>query len=169
SLFPQPPRVHTPTGATFLRAAKSGPKIPLRYAPDPNGEETLDPSTWRRIWGNLQADVRAGPAARFREPERSLILIREKPVLERRGGRRLQTQMAISGAGEDAAARRPLHKTLLHQIGLDNLLDGVPRLAQSRGNGLDAHRPAGKILRDQGEIAPVEGIQSSAVHFQPVE
>ena len=65
------------------------------------------------------------------------------------------------------AARRALHEALLDQIGLDDLLDGVARLAQRRGKGLDADRTAGVAFRDEREIAPVESIETAGVHFEP--
>ena len=81
--------------------------------------------------------------------------------------RRGQAQMAIGRAGQHAPARRALHETLLHQIRLDDFLDGVARFAQRGGDGLDADRAAAETLRDQLQIAPVEGIEARAVHFQP--
>ena len=75
--------------------------------------------------------------------------------------------MAISRTGENAPPRGALHETLLHQIGLDDLLDGVARLAQRRGDGFDPHRPTTEILRNQRQIAAVESVQPARVHFQP--
>jgi hypothetical protein len=49
------------------------------------------------------------------------------------------------GEGErrqHAAARRALDEALLDQIGLDDLLDGVARLAERRGKGVDSDRAA---------------------------
>ena len=40
--------------------------------------------------------------------------------------------------GEDPSARSALHEALLDEIGLDDVLDGVARLGEGRGDGLDA-------------------------------
>src|SRR5690349_10030984 len=83
----------------------------------------------------------------------SLITVaREQAGLYRRRRRSHKSQMAISRTGKNAAARRALHKALLHQIGLDNLLNGIARLAQCRSDGFDPYRPAIEILRNQREI-----------------
>ena len=50
---------------------------------------------------------------------------------------------------QQAAARRALDEALLDEEGLDDLLDGVARLRQRRGDRLDADRPAAEALGDQ--------------------
>src|SRR5215813_5776776 len=89
-----------------------------------------------------------------------IAVAREKPGLYRRWRRSHKSQMAISRSGKNAAARRALHKALLHQIGFDNLLDGVARLAQGCGDGFDPHRPAIEVFRNQRKITAVKGVQS---------
>ena len=56
--------------------------------------------------------------------------------------RHAHAQMLERQRRQHAAARRALDEALLDQIGLDDLLDRVARLAQRRGDGFDAHRPA---------------------------
>ncbi len=48
--------------------------------------------------------------------------------------------MGISRIGGHAAARRPVEKTGLNQIGLVKLLDGVALLADGDGQGVESDR-----------------------------
>ena len=42
--------------------------------------------------------------------------------------------------GQEAPARRPLHEALLDEVGLDDVLDGVPRLGEGGGDGFGDDR-----------------------------
>ena len=65
--------------------------------------------------------------------------------LRRQRRRHRQIEMAEGVPGQHAAARRALHEALLHQIGLDHLLDHVALVAERRGHGLDPDRTAAVI------------------------
>ena len=62
---------------------------------------------------------------------------------------RRQSEMAISIGRQNPAARASLHKALLHQIRLDDFLDGIAGFPERRGNRLDADRPATERFSDQ--------------------
>jgi hypothetical protein len=68
---------------------------------------------------------------------------------------------------QQPAAGRALDEALLQQEGLDHFLDGVPRLRQRRGDGLDARRAALVSLCDQTEIAAVGAVQPGLVDAEP--
>src|SRR5262249_61525579 len=74
--------------------------------------------------------------------------------------------MHESLACEQTAARCALHETLLHQERLDDLLNGIARMAECRGDGLDTDRSAPKGIRDRLKIAPVESIEAAAINFE---
>ena len=69
-------------------------------------------------------------------------------------------------AGDQPAARRALEEALLDEERLDDLLDGVARLRQRRGERLDADRPAAIVLGDDREIAAVHGVEAGGIHFE---
>src|SRR5258706_12346622 len=75
--------------------------------------------------------------------------------------------MPIGRAGENASARRALHKALLHQIGFDDFLDRVAGFAQRRRDGLDPHRPTAESLSDQSQIAAAENTPAAATPLPP--
>ena len=68
--------------------------------------------------------------------------------------------------GQHAPARGARDEALLQQIRLDDLLDGVARLGQRRGDGLDADRPAAVIHRDAAQIAMIERIEPARVNLE---
>ena len=70
----------------------------------------------------------------------------EQPELRRIARRLGQAEMAEGVAGDQPAARRALQEPALDQIRLDDVLDGVARLRQGRGQRLDADRAAAVIL-----------------------
>ena len=63
-------------------------------------------------------------------------------------------------AGQHAAARRALDEALLDQIGLDDLLERVARLAEGGGDGFDADRAAIVEFGNGGEVAPIELVEA---------
>src|SRR5262245_41687055 len=77
--------------------------------------------------------------------------------------------MNISLRCQHPPTRSALHEALLDEIGLDNLLDRIARLAERGGDGFDPHWAAVIALRDKRKITPVEGIEPALVHFQPCE
>src|SRR6476661_1148896 len=86
-------------------------------------------------------------------------------TVARRAWRR-KPKMGEGALGEHAAARRTRDEALLQQIGLDDLLDGVARLRQRRGDGLDADRTASVIHGDAAQIAMIERVEPAVVHFE---
>ena len=68
--------------------------------------------------------------------------------------------------GEHAAARGARDEALLQQIGLDDFLDGVARLGQRRGDGLDADRAAAVIHGDAAQIAMIERVEPARVNLE---
>ena len=54
------------------------------------------------------------------------------------GRGRVQSKVAIDGAGRDSAARCALQETLLDEIGFEHVFDGVARLANGCGEVVDA-------------------------------
>src|SRR5580693_365338 len=77
-----------------------------------------------------------------------------------------EAEMAERMAGQEASARSALEEALLDQERLDDLLDGVARLRQRRGDGLDADRAAAVIHRDRREIAPVHGVEAAGIDLE---
>ena len=71
--------------------------------------------------------------------------------------------------GEQPSARGALDEALLDEERLDDVLDGVARLAKRRRHGVDADRSAAIAHRDGGEITPVHGVEAGGVHFQFAE
>ena len=74
--------------------------------------------------------------------------------------------MAISLAGQQPAAWGALHETLLHQIGLDDLLDGVTRFGERGGNGFDADGAAVVEFGDDLKIAPVKLVEPARIDIE---
>ena len=74
--------------------------------------------------------------------------------------------MAEGVRGQEPAARRALDEALLDQERLDDLLDGVARLRQTRRDGLDPDRPAAVIERDGRQVAPVHRVEPGGVDFE---
>ena len=74
--------------------------------------------------------------------------------------------MLEGGSSQQPPARRALQEAFLDQERLDDVLDGVARLRQRGGHGIDADRPAAEALGDGREIAPVHGVEAGAVDFQ---
>src|ERR1019366_9171780 len=99
----------------------------------------------------------------------SVLFLPEQPELARIARRLLQAEMLEGMRGEQPPARRALDETLLDQERLDDVLDGVARLAQCGGHGVDADRPVAITDRNGSEIAPVHGIEAGGVHFQFAE
>src|SRR5688572_4107746 len=77
---------------------------------------------------------------------------------------RLEQALLADGAGQlevlvrairrDAPARSARQEALLDQVGLVDVLQRIARLAERRGQGLDAHRTALVKLDDDVEEAP---------------
>src|SRR5262249_8601863 len=67
---------------------------------------------------------------------------------------------------QQTAARRALDEAFLDEERLDDVFDGVARLRQRRGHGIDADRATTIALRDRLEVAPVHGIETGAVDFE---
>src|SRR5581483_12164265 len=67
--------------------------------------------------------------------------------------RRREADMAPAAWRQHAAARRALHEALLHEEGLDHILERVALVGERRRQRLDAHRPAAVILGEAAEIA----------------
>src|SRR5262249_45943626 len=97
----------------------------------------------------------------------SVIVLAEQSELRRVAGGGLgEPQVTECMRGQEPPARRTLDEALLDQERLDDLLDGVARLRQRRRDGLDPDRTAGVVLRDQREIAPVHGVETSSVDLE---
>src|SRR6267143_234192 len=75
--------------------------------------------------------------------------------------------MAERALGKQATARRALHKALLDEERLDDLLDDVPLLAERGRHGLDPNRAATVILGDAAEVAAIPA--STFVHPNTAE
>src|SRR5688572_18897873 len=58
---------------------------------------------------------------------------------------------------------------LLEQVGLVDVLDGLGILAEGRGQGLEADRPARELLDDGAEELAVDVVQAGLVHIQGSE
>ena len=77
-----------------------------------------------------------------------------------------QAEVPVGLERGDAAARRAADEALLQQVRLDDLLQGIARLGQRRGNGLDADRAAVVALGDAGEVAAIERVEALGVDFE---
>src|SRR4051812_11144979 len=102
-------------------------------------------------------------------PSENLTLLLRMAEQLKLGGvaRRLgETEMAKGVRGKKPSAGSALQQPLLDQERLDDLLDGVARLGERRGDGLDADRPAAVILRNIGKIAPVHRVEPGGIHFE---
>src|SRR5271169_6622303 len=108
------------------------------------------PPDWRAC---VRADRRASV----------ILALAEQAELRGIAPRLGETEMAERMAGQEPAARGALDEALLDQERLDDLLDGVARLRQRRGDGLDADRAAAIVHRDRREVAPVHGVEAAGV------
>ncbi len=68
---------------------------------------------------------------------------------------------------QHAAAAGAQHQALLDQERLDHVFQRVARLGQRGGQGLHADRPAGMVLGDAPQVAPVHRVQPEPVDLQP--
>src|SRR5688500_10322751 len=75
--------------------------------------------------------------------------------------------MRESECREHAAARRALDEALLDQIGLDDFLECVARLAERRGHRLDSYRTAIVELRYNIEVAAIQLVESARIDVEP--
>src|SRR3712207_4552544 len=83
-------------------------------------------------------------------------LVGEEADLRRRGQlRHREPQMGEALRREETSARRALEESLLDQVRLDNVLNGVARFRQRGGDRLDPDRPAPEIFGDDGKVAAV--------------
>ena len=77
-----------------------------------------------------------------------------------------EAEVAEGLRGQQSSARRALDETFLDQERLDDLLDGVARLGQRRGDGFDSDRAAAVVLRNIDEVAPIHCIEAGGIDFE---
>src|SRR5262245_43155478 len=80
-----------------------------------------------------------------------------------------QTQVLDSPGSDAAAARGAIEESDLHQVRLVKLFDGVPLLAQGRGDGIDADRTPVELFLDRQQYLPVEAVEPVAIHLQTLQ
>src|SRR3984957_19466246 len=80
-----------------------------------------------------------------------------------------EAEVAEGVGGQEASARRALHKAKLDEIGLDNVLDRVARLGERGGDGFDADRAAAELEGDGVQIAPIHLVEPNDVDVEQLE
>src|SRR6478735_7387594 len=83
--------------------------------------------------------------------------------------RRFEPEVGERGRGGAAAARRALDETLLEQVGLVDVLDGVLLLPHRDGKGRQADGSAGELLADGAEQLAVERVEAGLVDAQHLQ
>src|SRR5215213_4950332 len=74
----------------------------------------------------------------------------------------------VGGAGGDATARRPVEKTYLYQVRLDDLLYGLALLTDRGRDSADPDRPAVKLLYDDAQKLAINLVKTEAVNLHLV-
>ena len=77
--------------------------------------------------------------------------------------------MPPRGGGRHPPARGAHEVSLLDEVGLDDLFDGPPLLAQGGGQALGPHRPAVELLEEEPEELPVHHVEAVRVHLEHVQ
>ena len=76
--------------------------------------------------------------------------------------------MQVGVACRHPAAGRAHHESLLYQVGLDDILDRAPLLAQCSSQGLDADRTAIELLDDGLKQASIHRIKAIGIDVQHI-
>src|SRR5579864_5697869 len=71
--------------------------------------------------------------------------------------------------GADAAARRAVDETELHEVRFVDFLNGVSFFVDGSGDGVHAHRPAAVLFKQRQHDLLVNFIETETVHFEQVE
>src|SRR5262245_37127802 len=98
-----------------------------------------------------------------------LLLLPEQPELRRIARGLGEAEVAEGVRGQQPAARRALDEALLDHERLDDLLDRVARLRERRSDGLDPDRAAAVVLGDHRDVAPVHGVEASAIDLERMQ
>src|SRR5262249_32268405 len=77
-------------------------------------------------------------------------------------------QVLVRLACSNPPSRCTPQEALLKEEGLIDILDGVARLAQRGGDGVDAHGAAVVVLDDDEQEAPVHLVEPGAVDLEPL-
>src|SRR5690606_9680270 len=88
--------------------------------------------------------------------QESILFSKEKRLGRDHGDRRTHPDMIESLRGQKTPPRRALQETLLKEIGLHHVLEGVPWLGQRGRQCLDAHRTATEVLRQHADVATIQ-------------
>ena len=75
--------------------------------------------------------------------------------------------MFVGPSGRDSAAGGAADEALLQEVGLINVLDGVPRFRQCSRQGFYTHRSAFVVLDDDSEQPTVHLIEPDIVDLKP--
>src|SRR6516162_5304569 len=75
--------------------------------------------------------------------------------------------MTEGDLGEHTATRGTLHKPLLDQIGLDDLLDDVALIAERGCHRFNPDRATPIVFGDAAQIAPIHTVEATPIDFEP--
>src|SRR5258706_8693905 len=95
--------------------------------------------------------------------------VRERNSKSEQGAAPSATQMRVSPLLGDGAASGAGNEPLLQQIRLVNFTDRVGLFTDCRGETLDSHRAAIKLVDDRGEDRAVHAIESARVYLEQLE
>ncbi len=156
----------------ITREGKAG-SLACRQPPRPGGPRRPRCASSGRRGSGLDAPPRARAFCESARPGIGGGRLRTLPEESGLSGgdarRRRQAQVRVGlGAGE-AAARGALDEALLHQERLDHVLDGVARLGDGVGEGLDAGRAAAVVVDQGRQIAAVEGVEAERIDVEAGE
>src|SRR5580698_11237967 len=90
----------------------------------------------------------------------------KQPELRRVAGRFGKPEVPEGVARDQAPARRALQEAALNEIGLDDVLDGIPRFGQRSRQRIDADRSAAVTDRDRVEIAAIHSVETGGIDFK---
>ncbi len=97
-------------------------------------------------------------------PERLRDWYKPDRAAARSSFRLCNPEMGIGSVRGDAASAGALYKATLEQVRLVDVLDGIPRLAQSDGQSSDADRSTVELVYDEAEVIAVGVIQAKTIH-----
>jgi hypothetical protein len=91
----------------------------------------------------------------------------EKIELGRQARRHRQIEMTKGDPGQHAAAWGALDKTLLDQVGLDNLLDDVALVPERRRYRLHPDWAACVVFGNAAQVTPIHAVETTPIDVKP--